>query len=157
GRDYLLPTVLTGFGAGARAFRPEAGDRAVCPDNDWMAVFTGPQGEWNRAMSTALNSSERKNMPVSDTTRIGAVGYGFIGQHVCQAIQNNPQWGLELAFVWNRSAGKLSGLPADLVLPDLAQFAERAPSLIVECAHPGITVQHGEAFLGIADYLPLSV
>jgi len=90
-------------------------------------------------------------------TRIGIAGYGFIGRHLCQSICANPGWGLELAFVWNRTPAKLPALPQSLVLDDLAQAARRAPDLIVECAHPSITQQYGDAFLRIADYMPLSV
>jgi hypothetical protein len=40
--------------------------------------------------------------------------------------------GLEVAFVWNRSEDKLAGVPARLVLADLASFADAAPDLIIE-------------------------
>lgn len=96
-------------------------------------------------------------MSGSKRTRIGVAGYGFIGRYLCQMIQENPQWGLELAFVWNRNPSKLSGLSKELVLTDLGQVASRSPDLVVECAHPSITVDHGEAILRVADYLPLSV
>jgi len=89
--------------------------------------------------------------------RIGIAGYGFIGQHLCRTIADNEDWGLELAFVWNRNPDKLSALPRHLVLDDLAQATGRMPDLVVECAHPDVTVQHGEGFLRVADYLPLSV
>jgi len=90
-------------------------------------------------------------------TRIGIIGYGFIGRHVYQAICDNPDWGLEPAFVWNRNPDKLSALPRQQVLDDLDQAGRRAPDLIVECAHPAITLQYGDVFLRSADYLPLSV
>ncbi len=96
-------------------------------------------------------------MSGSEKTRIGVAGYGFIGRHLCQKVQNNPQWGLELAFVWNRDSQKLSELSEELVLKDLGEFASRSPDLVIECAHPAITVQYGEAILKVADYLPLSV
>jgi len=90
-------------------------------------------------------------------TRIGIAGYGFIGQHLCRMIFDNASWGLEPAFVWNRHPEKLSNLPQQLVLGDLAQAASRQPDLVVECAHPDVTVRYGEDFLHVADYLPLSV
>lgn len=90
-------------------------------------------------------------------TRIGVAGYGFIGRHLCQVIDSHPEWGLELAFVWNRDGSKLTGLPKSVVLDDLSRFADYEPDLVVECAHPVVTVEHGEAFLRRADYLPLSV
>ncbi len=96
-------------------------------------------------------------MSTAVKTRIGVVGYGFIGRHLCQALQDNPDWGLELAFVWNRDANKLAALPAGRALPDLGRVNERGADLIVECAHPQVSVEYGAAFLRASDYLPLSV
>lgn len=90
-------------------------------------------------------------------TRIGVAGYGFIGRYLCRAIADNPQWGLELAFVWNRNSERLFDLPEAVRLADLAKARDRTPDLIVECAHPDVSTRHGEAFLEFADYLPLSV
>ena len=64
---------------------------------------------------------------------------------------------VELAFVHNRSPGRLAGLPASLVLDDLAGIAARAPDLVVETAHPLYTRDFGEAILAVADYMPVSV
>src|SRR3954470_19620246 len=88
--------------------------------------------------------------------RIGLVGFGFIGAGLYRSIRDGAH-GLEIAFVHNRSASRLADLPAALVLADLKDFARTKPDLIVECAHPAITVEHGAAFLEIADYMPLSV
>ena len=77
------------------------------------------------------------------TKRIGLVGYGFIGRHVCEQILGDPRLGLAIAFVHNRSPGRLAGLPPELVLTDLGTFAERTPDLIVEVAHPAITRTYG--------------
>ena len=96
-------------------------------------------------------------MSPSTKTRIGVAGYGFIGRHLCQMIRDHAEWGLELAFVWNRDPGKLSGLPDALVLTDLGQVADRSADLVVECAHPDVTARYGETILRVADYLPLSV
>lgn len=90
-------------------------------------------------------------------TRIGIAGYGFIGRHLLRTILDNEEQGLELAFIWNRDPSKLSELPRNLVLDDLAEAADHAPDLVVECAHPDITRRYGEIFLRTADYLPLSV
>lgn len=91
------------------------------------------------------------------TKRIGLVGYGFIGRHVCEQILGDPSLGLAIAFVHNRSPGRLAGLPPELVLTDLGTFAERTPDLIVEVAHPAITRTYGTSFLKVCDYMPLSV
>jgi predicted dinucleotide-utilizing enzyme len=88
--------------------------------------------------------------------RIGIVGFGFIGASLFREIASEED-GLRVAFVHNRSPGKLDGVPADFVLDDLSDFAARKPDLIVECAHPDITVRHGVDFLKATDYMPLSV
>ena len=90
-------------------------------------------------------------------TRIGVIGYGYIGRELCRLIQETQEWNLELAFVWNRDATKLNDLPAGVALAELDQLAERCPDLVVECAHPDITLNYGEVILQVADYLPLSV
>lgn len=89
--------------------------------------------------------------------RIGVAGYGYIGRHLCAAIAANPDWNLDLAWVWNRDPARLADLPEPVRLADLAEAPDRRADLIVECAHPDITVRHGEAFLAHAHYLPLSV
>ncbi len=88
--------------------------------------------------------------------RIGIVGFGFIGASLFRQIANEPH-GLEIAFVHNRSRAKALEVPQSLLLDELSDFTSRKPDLIVECAHPDITVSHGEAFLRYSDYMPLSV
>lgn len=88
--------------------------------------------------------------------RIGIVGFGFIGASLYREIAREES-GLQVAFVHNRSHGKLDGVATGLVLDDLSDFAARQPDLIVECAHPDITARHGTDFLKVADYMPLSV
>lgn len=89
--------------------------------------------------------------------RIGVAGYGYIGRYLCDMIRTNPDWNLDLAFVWNRDPARLADLPPELVLEDLDDLAARSPDLVVECAHPAVTLAHGAAILRVADYLPLSV
>jgi predicted dinucleotide-utilizing enzyme len=89
--------------------------------------------------------------------RIGLVGMGFIGSYVYRRIADEPELGLDLAFIHNRSAERMAEYPADLVLHDLAAFAARRADLIVEMSHPSVTRQHGVAFLRSADYMALSV
>ena len=90
-------------------------------------------------------------------TRVGLVGFGFIGAGLYREISGGACPGLEIAFVWNRSAQKLNGVSTKHVLDDLSQFAATAPDLIVESAHPDITRSLGEAFLSSCDYMPFSV
>ena len=90
-------------------------------------------------------------------TRVGLVGFGFIGAGLYRAISTGACPGLGIAFVWNRSAQKLHGVSTEHVLDDLSRFAAAAPDLIVESAHPDITRSHGEAFVSSCDYMPFSV
>ena len=94
---------------------------------------------------------------MSDRPRIGLVGYGYIGAYVYEQITTRPDLGLDIAFVHNRSPGRVAGLPPEHVLEDLGAFAGRDPDLVVEVAHPDITRDHGGAFLQTADYMPLSL
>ena len=91
------------------------------------------------------------------TLRIGIIGFGFIGAGIYTALRSGNYPGVEVAFVHNRSEDRLDDVPHALRLDRLEDFAEFKPDLIVECAHPAITVAHGEAFLRVADYMPLSV
>ncbi len=87
--------------------------------------------------------------------RIGIIGFGLIGRTIAERIQAS-ECGLELAFVHNRDRSKLSAVSPDLQLDDLAAFADRAPDLIVEASHPLHTVEYGNRFLSVCDYMPLS-
>ena len=89
--------------------------------------------------------------------RIGLIGHGYLGAYVYEQIQTQPKLGLDIAFVYNRSPARLAELASEHVLTDLPDFAARAPDLIVELAHPDITRQHGTAFLGTTDYMPLAL
>jgi predicted dinucleotide-utilizing enzyme len=88
--------------------------------------------------------------------RIGLIGYGFIGAALYRAITSAEHRGLEIAFVWNRSPAKLAEVRPELRLADLADIEQVGADLVVECAHPQITVEHGPALLALADYMPLS-
>jgi aspartate dehydrogenase len=89
--------------------------------------------------------------------RIGIIGFGFIGESLFRCIANNEAAGLQTAFVHNRSRDKLTNVPPSLMLDRLEDFAARQPDLIVECAHPDISIAHGAEFLRHCDYMPLSV
>jgi predicted dinucleotide-utilizing enzyme len=88
---------------------------------------------------------------------VGLIGMGFIGRQVFERINNQPELGLDLAFVHNRSPAALAGVPAALQLQHIDELARFAPDLVVEMAHPSYTQQWGERILSQADYLPLSV
>ena len=82
--------------------------------------------------------------------RVGIIGWGFIGRALFERLGN------EVAFVHTRS-GRPGPVPPALFCANLARFADHAPTLVVEVAHPAITLAHGAAFLRHADYMPLSL
>ena len=88
-------------------------------------------------------------------TRVGLIGCGFIGSRVFDRLRDNPQLGLEVAFVHNRT--RPAAVPERLILENLAGMSERAVDLVIEMAHPDYTRQWGESILAQADFLPLSV
>jgi aspartate dehydrogenase len=89
--------------------------------------------------------------------RIGIIGYGYIGRHVVNEIGKGSAPGLALAFVHARRPEQLAALPQALRADRLDDIERFGAELIVECAHPEITLRHGAQFLRHADYLPLSV
>ncbi len=89
--------------------------------------------------------------------RIGLIGFGVIGEQVDRRITSQPELGLDIAFVHNRSAAHLVALPRDLILNDLNAMPDRNADLVVEMAHPDYTQQWGERILERSTYLPLSV
>ncbi|MBT7957012.1 MAG: DUF108 domain-containing protein [Rhodospirillaceae bacterium] len=88
--------------------------------------------------------------------KIGIIGYGYIGRALVERVQNSAGR-FELAFIHNRNSAVLADIEPSLQLDDLANVAETAPDLIVECAHPSFTQNYGETFLKCANYMPLSV
>ena len=93
----------------------------------------------------------------SKRARIGLIGFGYIGSYVYSQITSRVELGLEIAFVHDAASERLAGLPQDLVLKDIKDFASRRPDLVVEMAHPAVTRQFGEMFLRDTDYMPLSI
>ncbi|MDA4845609.1 aspartate dehydrogenase domain-containing protein [Hoeflea poritis] len=87
--------------------------------------------------------------------RVGIIGCGFIGSALAERIIAS-EGAMELAFVHNRTAHRLSAFDPSLHLHDLAAFRSREPDLIVEASHPVVTADHGTAFLSHSDYMPLS-
>lgn len=88
--------------------------------------------------------------------RVGVIGFGFIGSEIFRRLQAGGH-GLEAAFVYNRSKGRLTGAPANLVLHDLRDAHACGADLVVEMAGPEVTREHGEALLAHAHYMPLSL
>jgi aspartate dehydrogenase len=89
--------------------------------------------------------------------RIGIIGFGFIGSELHRLLAAGVDEHLELAFVHARNASRLAGVAPEFVCRNLLDFHTFSPDLVVECAHPEITVEFGASFLECADYMPLSV
>jgi len=89
------------------------------------------------------------------TKRIGIIGYGFIAQNLIDSVTTRLP-SASIVFVHTRSPEKLQSLPADIRLHNIAEFSKFDPDLIIEAAHPDYTMNFGEQFLRIADYLPIS-
>lgn len=90
--------------------------------------------------------------------RVGIVGYGPLGQYLAHAILTDTSVSeqLELAFVWNRTISKVTDdklVPSECVLEKLEEFESMRADLIVEVAHPKITLNFGPKFLQNADYM----
>ena len=81
------------------------------------------------------------------STRIGLIGYGQIGQVVHKMIDADADNGMEVVFVHDQMAAAVQNLPADLCLADLSDFESRQPDLVVEMAHPDVTRQWGQTIL----------
>ena len=84
--------------------------------------------------------------------KIGIVGYGKLGKHLCSAIRSTE--GLELAFVWNRNPSAIgSEIPLEKRIHELRDVTQYPCDLIVEVAHPIISKNWGAQFLRHCDYM----
>ena len=92
-----------------------------------------------------------------NTTRIGLIGYGQIGQAVHQMIEGDSNNGMEVVFIHDQFAATVENLPGDLVLADLGDFEAQRPDLVVEMAHPDVTRKWGAAILEKTNYMFISV
>jgi aspartate dehydrogenase len=91
------------------------------------------------------------------TTRVGLIGFGFIGARLYERMRADPGLGLEIGFVHARDRSRLAAVPPALVLDDLRRLDTFPVDLVVEVAHPSFTRDWGEAILARADYLVASV
>src|SRR5271166_4398550 len=89
--------------------------------------------------------------------RVGLVGFGFIGAGLYRAIVGGDCAGLEIAFVWNRSADKLESVPQNVVLHDRSHFeiiclrrSRRSPMTGCASVSPRLlsAADNGSSFVG---------
>jgi aspartate dehydrogenase len=84
--------------------------------------------------------------------KIGIVGYGKLGKHLCSAILQSEE--LELAFVWNRNPSAIENeIPEEKKIQHLEMVTDIPCDLIVEVAHPIISKRWGKIFLEHCDYM----
>lgn len=89
--------------------------------------------------------------------RVGVVGYGHLGKYLVEKILQDDaaKEKLEIAFVWNRTASKISedGLvPPELICHDLDDFERFGADIIAEVSHPSISVKYGPRFVRAANF-----
>lgn len=88
---------------------------------------------------------------------MGVIGLGFIGSALCDLVRSQPGLGLEIAFVHDTDAERMTRWPPEIAVRSLEGVRSLRPDLVVECAAPEVTRRHGEFLLTIADYLTLSL
>jgi aspartate dehydrogenase len=93
---------------------------------------------------------------MASRARIGIIGAGYIGSYLLEQVTSHPEWALHVAFVAENGPAA-TRVPPDLLLDDLSKASTREPDLIVECAHPSVSAEHGVRFLAFTDYMPLSL
>ena len=77
--------------------------------------------------------------------KVGIVGYGHLGQHLAHKIikDENVSKQLEIGFIWNRSVDKIKEdklIPESVILENLSNFDSVKVDIIIEVAHPSITL-----------------
>jgi len=92
-----------------------------------------------------------------EKTRIGLIGLGQIGMDVYRRIQDNPQTGMELAFVHDKLPDALAQVQQELILDDMKDFASRKPDLVIEMAHKNVAQEWAPLILKECDMMAVSV
>jgi aspartate dehydrogenase len=87
--------------------------------------------------------------------QIGIVGYGFIGRSLHEALTGS---GVEVALVHDHRAENLAAVPHAMAVTDPDAFVDRLADLdlVVEAAHPDVSVRMGARILSKTDYMPCS-
>lgn len=89
-------------------------------------------------------------------TKVGLIGYGLIGETVRNLIDGDPENGMQVVFIHDADSKRLEGL-GSLALEDLADFDSRGADLVVEMAHPSVTVKWATTILAKTNYMFISV
>ena len=91
-----------------------------------------------------------------NSTRVGLIGYGQIGQAVHKMIDASDQ-GIEVVFVHDQENERLADVPDTIALAELGNFSEHQADLVVEMAHPDVTRQWADVILQETNYMLISV
>jgi len=89
--------------------------------------------------------------------RLGIIGYGRIGSFLYDAIVNDRELGIDIAFVYDVDKARLQGLPEEVILGDIKNFPQTKPGLVVEAAHPNAVREYAEFILRHTDLMIMSV
>lgn len=98
---------------------------------------------------------QRASSARASPLRVGVIGSGNIALRLVRHLQDQSD--AVLAFAHARNTDALRPSAGEALLPDLDQFTERQPDLVVEAAHPAYVRDWGERILEHASLLPLSV
>jgi aspartate dehydrogenase len=88
--------------------------------------------------------------------RIGIIGCGYIGRALYDSFAGTD---IEVARVFDQSADNIANMPAAVATTDADAFVASVTGLdlVVELAHPSVSVQLGERILSKTSYMPCSV
>lgn len=88
--------------------------------------------------------------------RIGIIGAGYIGRALYDSFTGSD---IEVARVYDQSADNIANMPAAIATTDADAFIGSVAGLdlVVELAHPSVSVQLGERIISKANYMPCSV
>ena len=89
--------------------------------------------------------------------KIGIIGFGQIGSSLYRIINDDPNLGLETAFIHDSDPAGAARIPAGLNLPSMAGISEIPVDLVVEAAHPRAVRDHAESILARTDLMIMSV
>ena len=95
-------------------------------------------------------------MTINKQYQIGIMGYGYLGKSLHEALQDTN---IQVISIYNRSAASLEGIEGSIATTDIEVFLGSIDKLdlVVELAHPDISLQVGEKILSKTNYMPCSV
>jgi len=90
--------------------------------------------------------------------RVGFIGFGKVASFLVEKVlKEGRRHGMELAFVCDEFApGNVMNstlIPTNCKLRSMADFESKNADLIVEAAHPKISMRYGSTILRVADYM----